>query len=192
MKRKLIFSFVCIALLLAVVIVRTSEEKGSLFTEVRKSTMGLRGGRKNVVSGQKSEREKTLIVNSHKKVRSELSYKEKYRAVDQLLLSYPKSKEELIKVITKEDYYKSRSIAVEPHTIDDVVQNQEGALKIYALRKLMDLERDIEKQEVVLNSVIQIAKDPTVMLIAKAALQSLQKKRSFFTDFTDGIESMPL
>jgi hypothetical protein len=93
-------------------------------------------------------------------------------------------------VAVQEDVFKSRHIEVRPHTLNEITQNQMGAVKVMALRALFENEKDPQRLMNDVNAVIQTAKDPTIVEIAKAARESLQKGRPFFKDFLDGIANL--
>ena len=118
------------------------------------------------------------------------SFDTESKKVTRLAAELPGSKPELIAIITQEDIYKKRE--VKPHSLDELTQNQMGAVKVMALRALMskDAHSKVIKQD--LNLIIQSAKDPTIVKIAKAAQESLDKGRPFFDDFLQALSDMPL
>jgi hypothetical protein len=56
----------------------------------------------------------------------------------------------------------------------------------------MNSETDPVRLAADLQFVAQNAQDPTIRRIAKAANESLDRGRSFFDDFVEGIDRLPL
>ncbi len=120
------------------------------------------------------------------------SYQDEVRYVRQLVAKLPTSKPRLLKLIQQPDPFKEQGRTVEPHTLAEQTQNQMGAVKVLALRELMKNQNDITQLSKDLQQVAQAAQDPTIRRIAEAAEQSLDQGRSFFDDFLDGLERLPL
>jgi hypothetical protein len=120
------------------------------------------------------------------------SYETEKINVAQLAKQLPQSRQQLLDIAVKADVYKKEKKSVDAHTMDDITQNQMGAIKVMALRALMTQEKDTETIKDDLNYVIQKAQDPTIVKVAKAAKSSLEKGRPFFKDFLDAISGMPL
>lgn len=115
-------------------------------------------------------------------------YLEQVKYIEELGADVTKNKKKLLSIVLAEDIYKGKDRNVEPHSIDEIRQNQQGALKVMALRALMKQEEnDVLTDD--LNDIITEAKDPTIRNIASAALDSLKKGRPFFTDFLNGLSS---
>lgn len=112
--------------------------------------------------------------------------------VTELAKKLPQSKSQMMAIILKEDIFKSGKRTVRPHTIDEITQRQMGALKVMALRSIMSSETDPGVIRRDLDEVIKNAQDPTIVKIAQAAKDSLDKGRSFFDDFLNGLASLPL
>jgi hypothetical protein len=120
------------------------------------------------------------------------SYKEESQRIRELIKKLPQSESQLIAFITKEDYFKAHFKEIKPHSFNEITQNQMGALKVLALKALVSQKMGSQNIQRRLNIVIQKAKDPTIVNIAKAALESTKKERPFFKDFADGIEGLAI
>lgn len=140
----------------------------------------------------KAEQPKTKVANAEKaqrkpqgKIASD-SFKNQLDKVADLSKKYPESKPQLLDIITKEDPFKTKGI--EPHTNDEIMQRKLGAVKVVALRSLLEKETDQDTLKRDLINISRLAKDPTIHHIAKAALKSVEDGRSFFDDHLDGVD----
>jgi Asp-tRNA(Asn)/Glu-tRNA(Gln) amidotransferase B subunit len=119
-------------------------------------------------------------------------YQRELAKVGRLLKSYPASKNQLLELVTEQDPFKISGNEAKPHTVSEIVQNQMGALKVMALRGLVEGEQDSQVVENILESIISRAKDQTMVHISKAVLEARRQGRSLFKDFPDAIADMPL
>lgn len=117
------------------------------------------------------------------------SFDDQVKNVNQLSKKYPKSKPQLISIITEEDPFKSQESGVKPHTTDVLVQRKIGAVKVLALNTLLSKELNKDQLKRDLINIARTAKDPTISEIAKAALKSEEDGRSLVDDFSDGIDT---
>lgn len=126
-----------------------------------------------------------------KKTRS-LSYEKETERVREMTKNYPKSREEIIQFVSKNDPYKEANIAVKPHTVDSIKQNQIGALKVLALKNVHLKETNNQSRIKFYEDLLSKAKDPTIVKILKASIDSAKQGRDFSKDFLDGVENQPL
>ncbi len=120
------------------------------------------------------------------------SYQDQIRNVQNLVAKFPASRPQLLQIIQRPDPYKEKGQTVEPHTLQEQTQNQMGAVKVLALRELMKNQTNLTQLAKDLHHVAEAAEDPTIRRIAKAAEESLDQGRSFFDDFLEGLDRLPL
>jgi hypothetical protein len=131
----------------------------------------------------------SLDQSMRNKVVEGFSFEDDVQKLEALASQYPESKNQIITLIQKEDPFKSRKIKVRPHTSDELTQRKMGAIKVLALKTLLQKEtnRDLLKRD--LENISNRALDPTIVEIAKAALKSENEGRSFIDDFSDGVDT---
>lgn len=113
--------------------------------------------------------------------------------IKDLAENFPQSKPQFLSIITADDPFSSEKNSLNAHSEDELLQRKLGAVKILALRKLVELEKDPASLKNDLVSISRNAKDPTIAKIARAVLQSSKQNRSFFEDFRNGINTdLPL
>lgn len=128
-------------------------------------------------------------TESHTKI----SFEEELKKVQRLSENFPESKPELIAIITSANPYKSTDLEIKAHSTDEILQRKIGAVKIVALRELVNRELDKDSLKKDLISIARTANDPTITKVARAALKSVENDRSLFDDFRDGVDTqMPL
>ncbi len=125
-----------------------------------------------------------------KKIRS-FSYEEETKRINKMTSQYPETRQQIIDLVSKSDPYKDAKIEIEPHTVDSIKQNQIGALKVLALKSIETKEKDISKRVKFYQDLLAQAKDPTIIKIARAGLESAKQGRPFLKDFIDGINNGP-
>ena len=81
-------------------------------------------------------------------------------------------------------------MTVAPHSFDEILQRQMGAVKVFALKVLLEKEKSRDEKLQSLRLIFQQAKDPAVKSIAKAAFESTQKNRPFFKDTVTAISQL--
>ncbi len=148
----------------------------------------------------KQKKEKTLTkVDQVKKVsnhrepaslkESNIKFQEKAKEILSFTENYPENKDKLIEVVSSKDVFKDNEQEPVPHSVNDILQQKEGALRVLALRLLMENEsKDTFKED--LGKIIREAKDPTMSKIAQEVLKSVEKGRPFFEDFPNAIENL--
>ncbi len=114
---------------------------------------------------------------------------EELKRVRVLATQLPESRVQLLEIITSEDPLKQKEI--KPHSMDEIQQNKRGAVKVLALKALMQL-KDKKMLQENLGQIIATAKDPTIRKIAKAAKDSMDQGRSLFEDFPEAVQSESL
>lgn len=119
------------------------------------------------------------------------SFKKEAKEIIELAEDLPDTKETLIEIVLKKDIYKDPAKKVAPHSASEIYQNQQGALRVLALKALMESGLDNESIKSDLSYIIKNAQDPTIVKIASAARDSVNKGRSLFDDFPKAIGSMP-
>ncbi len=117
----------------------------------------------------------------------QFSYKNEVRKVQKLSENFPESKGDLLILINNADPFKENGRVVKPHTRDELTQRKIGAIKILALKTLIEKEtkKDLLKRDLI--NISRNALDPTITQIAKAALESEEQGRSLFDDFNEAI-----
>ena len=118
------------------------------------------------------------------------SFQIEAQKVQDLARDLPATKTKLIEILSQEDHFKQGEKEVRPHSIDELTQNQIGAVKVLALKALMEQDTDDETLKKDLNHIIKNAKDPTIVKIARAAKGSIDQGRSFFDDFVEAVSRM--
>lgn len=134
-----------------------------------------------------TEESTTLRKPSNTSPKIQFSYKNEVRKVQKLSENFPESKDKLLTLINNADPFKKDGRSVRPHTSDELTQRKIGAVKILALKALIEKEtqKDILKRDLV--NISRNALDPTITQIAKAALESEEQGRSLFDDFNEAI-----
>lgn len=120
----------------------------------------------------------------------QFSIQEEVQRLETMVAQLPNSRPQLIQFINQPDPYQRK--VIKPHTLSEQTQMKIGAVKVIALRELMKNQTDLKQLSKDLRQVAQAAQDPTIRRIAKAADDSLSQGRSFFDDFLDGLEGLPL
>jgi HD superfamily phosphohydrolase len=113
--------------------------------------------------------------------------KESLRKLAEKAKTSPEALDELIVIALGEDFYKERGQEPKPHSLNEIKQNQQGALKVMALQGIVKSSKNRSTTASNLNRIISESKDPTIRKIAKAMLDSHKKGRSFVKDFGDGV-----
>lgn len=119
------------------------------------------------------------------------SFVKQQKAILLLGKNYPQSKEELMTLVLAESPFKNKE--VKPHSTDEITQQQQGALKVLALRMILkssSSSKDKEQLMADLQTIIKNAKDPTMSKVARAVLKSVKRGRPFFKDFGDAISQL--
>ncbi len=120
--------------------------------------------------------------------KQDASYGSDKEHVLKLIKKLPKSKEKLLDFIKSEN----RLVHAEPHSVNEKLMHKTGALKVMALRAVVEFSENPSDVENDLKDLAENAQDQTIKNLADAALRSHQDGRSFFKDFVDGIDtSMP-
>lgn len=120
------------------------------------------------------------------------SYENAVAELTNMIAQFPQSRLQLIQFINRGDVFKEKGMEVKPHSLSEINQMKMGAVKVMALRELMKSEKNTRQLSLDLHQVAQSAQDPTIRSIAEAAEESLSKGRSFFDDFLDGIDRLPI
>jgi hypothetical protein len=145
-----------------------------------------------VTDSQSDKLTKAVANNSETEIKPLLSYREETKAIAELVSRLPQSKPILLEMIEKEDVFKNPKTHLKEHSIDEITQNQLGAIKVMALRALIKAEKDPDQIKQDIDHIIQAAKDPTIVKIAQAARDSIDKGGHFPDDLLNGIDQMPL
>ena len=95
---------------------------------------------------------------------------------------YPDSRNRLIEIATSADPYALSKIKLELDSSGEIQQEKFGALRVMALRALLDFESDKKKKIKNLNEVIQKSKDPVIKRVALSMLKSLKNDRDYTKD----------
>lgn len=139
------------------------------------------------IAVEQSEETGEREINAEK-----FSFENEAKKVQELIRQWPASHGELLEVVVQADLFKEQKKPIDPHSLDEIQQNQMGAIKVLALRELIKQDRDPLAIMKDLDYIVQRAQDPTIVKIATAAKESLVKGRSFFDDFVGGIESLEI
>lgn len=105
---------------------------------------------------------------------------------------YPKEKEKLLRIVKKPNPFLEEKIKVEPHSVQDIRQEEYGAIKVMAMRVILEQEKD---QSIILqdlSDIIREAEDPTIVAIAESMKKSVTNNRDFTKDVTDAINNLPI
>jgi len=120
----------------------------------------------------------------------ELASRQEINEILALASDYPSSKSALIAHILKKDPYEELGQEVKPHSLDEIKQRQRGALKIIALRVIVENEKD---KQTLLKDLIELKSqltDPTLKAITQAVYDSAIKDRPFFEDFPKAVSRL--
>lgn len=118
------------------------------------------------------------------------NYNEEASKIRELKTKYPKSKPQLLQSITAPDRFHEKNIPVLPHTSDEILQRQMGAIKVFALKVLLESEKNKSMLLNDLDQIIRTAQDPTLKEIARAARTSVESDRPFIQDQVDAISNL--
>lgn len=105
---------------------------------------------------------------------------------------YPKQKEKLLQIAKKPNPFLEEKIKVEPHSVQDLKQEEYGAIKVMAMRVILDKEKDKSIILQDLSDIIREAEDPTIVAIAESMKKSVTNNRDFTKDVTDALNNMPI
>lgn len=138
---------------------------------------------------QKSQ-ETTSLLAQKTDTKTGFNYQQEAQALLELKNEWPSSKEKLINIILREDHFKKNMVTVAPHSFDEIIQRQMGAIKVFALKTLLEKEKSRDQKLQYLRFIFQHAKDPVMKNIAKAAFESTTKNRPFFEDTVAAISQL--
>ncbi len=120
----------------------------------------------------------------------ELVNREEVQEILAMAQDYPHSKSALINHILEKDPYEQLGQEVKPHSLDEIKQRQKGALKIIALRVIVENEKD---KATLLRDLTELKgrlTDPTLKAITQAVHDSASKDRPFFEDFPKAVSRL--
>lgn len=145
--------------------------------------------KKDVKTKKALKSEETAVRKPASLKSSTAAFNQKSREIIDLAKNFKENKQKLIEVVSSKDVFKSAGKEPDPHSVDDIIQQQEGALRVLALRLLMKNESSTNLKDD-LNTIINKAKDPTMTKIAEAALKSVEEGRPFFEDVPNAIYNL--
>lgn len=134
--------------------------------------------------------ETTSLIAQKTDPKTRFNYEQEARAVLDLEKQWPLSKEKLISITLQEDYFAKNNLTVAPHSFDEIIQRQMGAVKVFALKTLLEKEKSRDQKLQYLRLIFQQAQDPAMKSIAKAAFESTAKNRPFFADTVTAISQL--
>ena len=105
---------------------------------------------------------------------------------------YPKDKEKLLQIAKSPNPFLEEKIEVKPHSVQDLKQEEFGAIKVMAMRTILEQEKDKSVILDDLSDIIREAQDPTIVAIAKSMKQSVTNNGDFAKDVTDALNNLPL
>jgi hypothetical protein len=140
--------------------------------------------KKNLATITKVTKEETV-----KKI-SASSFQQKLNQLKKLSLEYPSSHTELIQFIINEDSVTKNLENHKPHSIDERNYLKAGALKVIALKTILEKQTNKETKTKALQKIASMSEDKTLTRIAKAALDAQKEDRPFFKDFIQAINQM--
>ncbi len=185
-----VFFFIFAASVLFVLVSRQSQNKQGLLIEKNKTTL-ISKHTPLTLTQEKSQ--KTAVQMAGEKKHNHINMRTEILKIKALVGNFPQSKPQLISIITSENPFHSKKKEAKAHSREELLQRKAGAVKILALRKLVELEKDKTNLMHDLITISRNAKDPSLAKIAKASLLSLEQGRSFFDDFRNGVNTeMPL
>lgn len=117
-------------------------------------------------------------------------YKQETQNLAQLTKQWPTSKPQLLKNVLAPDLFKEHGVSADPHTVNDILYRQMGALKVASLRVLVEKASSKAQKLKDLDYIVQNAKDETIKIIATEARKSVQEDRPFFKDTVDAIQNL--
>lgn len=117
-------------------------------------------------------------------------YKQETQILAQLTKEWPKSKSQLMKNVLSADLFKDLGVRAEPHTVNEILYRQMGALKVASLRVIVEQESSKAQKLKDLDHVVRNAKDETIKTIATEARKSVQEDRPFFKETVDAIQNL--
>lgn len=120
----------------------------------------------------------------------ELVNREEVQEILAMAQDYPHSKSALINHILEKDPYEELGQEVKPHSLDEIKQRQKGALKIIALRVIVENEKDKATLLRDLKDLKSRLTDPTLKAITQAVHDSASKGRPFFEDFPKAVSRL--
>ncbi|MBY0386143.1 hypothetical protein K2X05_13370, partial [bacterium] len=134
--------------------------------------------------------ETTGLLAQKTDTKTGFNYQQEVQTVLDLEKEWPLSKDKLINRILQEDYFKKNNLTVTPHSFDEILQRQMGAVRVFALKTLLEKEKSRDQKLQYLRFIFQQAKDPAMKSIAKAAFESTAKNRPFFEDTVTAISQL--
>lgn len=134
------------------------------------------------VSGEELKKAEAIAKN--------FDYKNEIEQIEQWKSQYPKSKQQLLRLITSEDAFKQQSVSVPAHTVFEMTQRQMGALKVLSLKVLLENENSKQILLKDLDHIFKTAADTTLRDIARAAQESVRKDRPFVRDMIEGLSQL--
>lgn len=134
--------------------------------------------------------ENTSLLAQKTNTKTGFNYQLEAQAILDLEKEWPLSKEKLIQITLQEDYFVKNNLTVAPHSFDEILQRQMGAVKVFALKTLLEKEKSRDQKLQYLRFIFQQAKDPAMKNIAKAAFESTTKNRPFFADTVTAISQL--
>jgi len=123
-----------------------------------------------------------------KKFPKNFNFRNAQASLEKLKKNYPRSKQELLNLVLTPNEFAN----AEPHSAAELAQRQKGALKVEALKTLTALEKDSDRLKEALEMIFKTSEDPVMRKIAKAALESQAKGRSFFSDTVKALGDLPI
>jgi len=118
-----------------------------------------------------------------------------YRVKDlDLNIQSPKGRENieaLIVFINSENPFQNDPQAQQPHTYKAIQFKKEASLRTYSIKRL-STSLPLKELIVSLNKVIDQAKDPTLVRIAKQVLEAKKNGQDYFENTKQGIRSLPV
>lgn len=115
-------------------------------------------------------------------------FKKEALIIKNLSENYPQSKRDLMALLTQDQEINPAPV----HSAEEIAQNKKGALKVLALKVLVEKEKDKDQLYKDLNEISERSSDAALVKIVEEVLKADQQGRNFFDDFSEAISSMPL
>jgi len=106
--------------------------------------------------------------------------------------SYPEEKERLLAIAKSPNPFLEQKITVNPHTTQDIKQEELGAIKVMAIRVILEKEKSKATILNDLSNIIREAQDPTIVAIAESMQRAVKNNRDFSNDYIEAINNMPI